>query len=208
MRVEGELANVRHYRSGHWYFVCGMRTHEIGHVQGTASSLEFKPQDGQKVVVLCRAGFYERDGKFQLYVQSMREAGLGDLYEAYAKLQKKLEKEGLFDPRRKQPLPRLPRRIGVVTSPSGAVIRDIINVLTRRWPGFSLLLFHVSSSPGSGDDQRGIDVLNEGDCDVIIVFGVVPWGYGRSMTTALEVRFWHPYDSQWSRQTLRSVLQI
>jgi exodeoxyribonuclease VII large subunit len=174
MRVEGELANVRHYRSGHWYFSLRDENSTVSCVmfKGQASSLEFKPQDGQKVVVLCRAGFYERDGKFQLYVQSMREAGLGDLYEAYAKLQKKLEKEGLFDPRRKQPLPRLPRRIGVVTSPSGAVIRDIINVLTRRWPGFSLLLFPCQvQGPGAAVTiQRGIDVLNErGDCDVIIV---------------------------------------
>lgn len=174
MRVEGELANVKLYRSGHLYFSLRDEQATVSCVmfKNSAAHLPFKPADGMKVVTDCHAGFYERSGTFQLYVASMQQAGLGNLFEAFNALKQKLGAEGLLDAARKRPLPRFPCKIGVVTSQSGAVIRDIIHVLSRRWPGFELLLYPCQvQGPGAADSiAAGIRTLNRlGGCDVLIV---------------------------------------
>jgi exodeoxyribonuclease VII large subunit len=123
-------------------------------------------------VVTARASLYERDGKFQLYVSAMHADGIGDLYLAYEQLKKRLEAEGLFDPAHKKKIPRLPRAVGVVTSPSGAVIRDIIQVLGRRFPNFRLILMPVQvQGEGAAESiAAAIDRMNELSLvDVLIV---------------------------------------
>ncbi|MGI6546224.1 MAG: exodeoxyribonuclease VII large subunit [Fastidiosipilaceae bacterium] len=174
MKVRGELSNFKRYRSGHLYFSLKDANAVVSSVMfaGDARSLRFEPKDGDEVICDCRAGFYERDGKFQLYVSRMTLTGQGDLFEAFEALRKKLEAEGLFDPVRKRPLKLLPRKIGVVTSASGAVIRDIIHVLSRRFPNFELSLFpcKVQGDGAAATIIEGIRLFNErGDCDVLIV---------------------------------------
>ncbi|RKX41000.1 MAG: exodeoxyribonuclease VII large subunit [Verrucomicrobia bacterium] len=143
--VEGELSRVTIHSSGHWYFTlkdkdaavsCAMFRNDNAHVV-------FKPKDGLKVQMLARPSLYEANGRYQLIASEMEAAGKGSLQEQFEKLKAKLAAEGLFDESRKKPLPLLPRKIGVVTSPTGAAIRDIINVLTRRFPNLEILLAPV-----------------------------------------------------------------
>jgi len=143
--VEGELSRVVIHSSGHWYFTlkdkdaavsCAMFRNDNGRVL-------FKPKDGMQVQMLARPSLYEANGRYQLIASEMEEAGKGSLQEQFEKLKAKLAAEGLFDEARKKPLPLLPQRIGVVTSPTGAAIRDIINVLTRRFPNLGILLAPV-----------------------------------------------------------------
>jgi exodeoxyribonuclease VII large subunit len=144
--VKGELSGIKLYSSGHLYFTLKDESAAVSCVmfKNQASRLRFKPVDGLKVVVTAKASLYDRDGRFQLYVNEMNAQGFGDLFLAYEQLKKKLELEGLFAASHKKKLPLLPRAIGVVTSPSGAVIRDIINVLSRRFPNFRLILIPVA----------------------------------------------------------------
>jgi len=144
--VEGELSRVTIHSSGHWYFTlkdkdaavsCAMFSRDNGRVL-------FTPKDGMKVQMLARPSLYEANGRYQLIASEMEEAGKGNLQEQFEKLKAKLAAEGLFDESRKKPLPILPRKIGVVTSPTGAAIRDIINVLTRRFPNIEILLAPVT----------------------------------------------------------------
>ena len=143
--VEGELSRVVVHSSGHWYFTlkdkdaavsCAMFRNDNGRVL-------FRPKDGLKVQMLARPGLYEANGRYQLIASEMEEAGKGSLQEQFEKLKAKLAAEGIFDESRKKALPLLPQRIGVVTSPTGAAIRDIINVLTRRFPNLEILLAPV-----------------------------------------------------------------
>ena len=140
--VEGEISNFKPHSSGHWYFTLKDEQSSVRCVMFRQynRTVGFRPADGMKVVVGGGANLYLRDGAFQLYAQTMANAGLGRLYEQFEALKTKLAAEGLFDAAHKKPLPRFPRRIGVVTSPTGAVIRDIIHVSTRRNPGVDLLL--------------------------------------------------------------------
>lgn len=140
--VEGEISNFKAHSSGHWYFTLKDEQSSVRCVMFRQynRNVGFRPADGMKVVVGGGANLYLRDGAFQLYAQTMANAGLGRLYEQFEALKTKLAAEGLFDAAHKKPLPRFPRRIGVVTSPTGAVIRDIIHVSTRRNPGVDLLL--------------------------------------------------------------------
>jgi exodeoxyribonuclease VII large subunit len=140
--VEGEISNFKAHSSGHWYFTLKDEQSSVRCVMFRQynRTVGFRPADGMKVVVGGGANLYLRDGAFQLYAQTMANAGLGRLYEQFEALKTKLAAEGLFDAAHKKPLPRFPRRIGVVTSPTGAVIRDIIHVSTRRNPGVDLLL--------------------------------------------------------------------
>jgi len=132
----------------------------------------FKPKDGLKVQMLARPSLYEANGRYQLIASEMEEAGKGSLQEQFEKLKAKLAAEGLFGESRKKPLPVLPRKIAVVTSPTGAAIRDIINVLTRRFPSLSILLVPAKVQ-GAGAEQgiaKAINYLNtRGDIDVMIV---------------------------------------
>ena len=147
LALRGEIANfVQNARSGHCYFTlrdeaCGVKAVMF---RSDAFRLPFRPEEGMRVVVRCRATLYERDGAFQLYVSEMFPDGIGAAQLALEQLKAKLEKEGLFDPEQKKPLPEFPRCIGVVTSKTGAALQDIRNVISRRWPSVRLLLCPVT----------------------------------------------------------------
>lgn len=135
--VSGEISNFTdHYRSGHLYFSLKDEKAVLKAVMfaSHARRLRFRPQDGMKVLCRGRVTVYEAGGQYQLYVDDMQPDGLGALNLAYEQLKEKLSKEGLFDADRKRPLPRYPRRIGVITSPTGAAVQDICRILGRRWP--------------------------------------------------------------------------
>lgn len=145
INLRGEISNFKAYASGHWYFTlkddesridCALfRQYTFG--------VRFQPRDGMRVVVSGAAGLYVQAGKYQFYAESMREDGVGELYLRYLALKERLEAEGLFDSARKRPLPLKPRKVGIVTSPSGAVLHDIRTVAGRRFPGLPLVLCPV-----------------------------------------------------------------
>ncbi len=172
--VEGELSNLRQPPSGHCYFTIKDESAQIRAViwRSDVRGLPFVPRDGMRVRVFGSLTVYERDGSYQIVVKRMEEGGKGSLQAAFEALKKKLSGEGLFAVERKRKLPLLPQHIGVVTSPTGAAIRDILNVLRRRFPNL-----HVVISParvqGAGAAQEiaaAIDLLNrQGGIDVMIV---------------------------------------
>lgn len=143
--VKGELSNFKAHSSGHMYMSLKDETGVMRAVmfRSSAAKLNFKPQNGMKVVAHGRVTVYERDGQYQLYIDHMQQDGIGDLYVAFEQLKNKLSAEGLFDPAHKKPLPKYPKRVGVVTAPTGAAIRDIINVLTRRFSYSDVVLYPV-----------------------------------------------------------------
>jgi exodeoxyribonuclease VII large subunit len=142
VEVEGEVSNWMQAASGHAYFALKDEGALLSCVmfQTQRRRLKFQPADGSRVVARGAISVYEKRGQYQLIVSAMRESGLGELYRRFLELKEKLDKEGLFDPARKRPIPTLPRRIGIVTSPTGAALRDMINVITRRFPGVTLLV--------------------------------------------------------------------
>lgn len=172
--VKGEISNFKHHYTGHMYFTLKDETSLIKCVmfkQSTAT-LNFVPKDGMKVQVFGTCSVYERDGIYQIYVKAMKEDGLGDLYQAYEELKRKLSLEGLFDESHKKPIPFMPKVIGVLTSNTGAVIRDIINVSTRRNPNCYIRLLPVPvQGEGAGVKiAKAIKLMNEKKlADVIIV---------------------------------------
>src|SRR5262249_12029452 len=135
LTVEGEISNCKQH-SGHWYFSLKDEVAELGAVmfQSDAASLRFRPQNGLAVRARGRLGIYVPKGKYQIQVRAMRPVGQGALELAFKQLKEKLEAEGLFDPARKRALPRFPRRVALVTSPSGAAVRDLLTTLAGRWP--------------------------------------------------------------------------
>jgi exodeoxyribonuclease VII large subunit len=143
MWVAGEVSNFKRYDSGHCYFTLKDDTAQIDCVmfRQKAVLLGWQPENGAQVEVRACPTLYEARGKFQLNVEAMRRAGLGALFEAYERLKAKLEREGLFDPARKQALPRFPRSIGVVTSPQAAALRDVLTTLKRRMPGTPVIIY-------------------------------------------------------------------
>jgi exodeoxyribonuclease VII large subunit len=172
--VEGEISRMTRQASGHWYFTLKDEAAAVSCAmfkQNNATVL-FVPKDGLKVRLLAQASLYEPRGSYQLIVKKMEEAGKGSLQEQFEKLKAKLADEGLFDPSRKKPLPMLPRKIGVVTSPTGAAVRDIINVLTRRFPNIGILLAPVTVQ-GDGAAKSiaaAIEYFNtRDDIDLMIV---------------------------------------
>ncbi|MBL4937906.1 exodeoxyribonuclease VII large subunit [Clostridium sp. YIM B02515] len=174
LSIKGEISNLKLHSSGHMYFSLKDEGSKINCImfKTYASSLKFLPKDGESVVVKGKVSVYEKDGAYQLYCQEITQEGLGELYIAFQKLKEKLEKQGLFDEKRKRPLPKYPRRIGVITSPTGAAVRDIINVSTRRYKGVNMLIYPalVQGYNASEDIIRGIQTLNQiEDIDVIIL---------------------------------------
>ncbi len=172
--VKGELSNVKIHSSGHIYFSLKDHSSKINCVmfKSNANSLTFIPENGMNVVVSGRISVYEKEGVYQLYCNSMDVDGQGELYIAFEKLKKKLEIEGVFDSSRKKELPVFPGTIGVITSPTGAAIRDIINVSTRRNPKVNLLIYPslVQGANASQDIVRAVEHLNKiEDVDVIIL---------------------------------------
>lgn len=145
VKVSGEISNFKAHSSGHMYMSLKDGTSVLRAVmfRSAASKLTFTPQNGTKVVAKGRVAVYERDGQYQLYIESMQPEGQGDLYVAFEQLKLKLSSEGLFDPKYKKRLPKYPKKVGVVTAPTGAAIRDIINVLTRRFNYADIVLYPV-----------------------------------------------------------------
>ncbi len=172
--VRGELSNFKCYASGHCYFTLKDAAASMKCVmfRSMAQKLRFRPGDGMKVIAGGNVSVYERDGIYQLYVESLVPQGTGDLALAFAQLKERLAAEGLFDAAHKKPLPAFPRKIGIVTSPSGAVLRDIYKVSKRRNPGVQLVLF-PSQVQGDGAAEQvaaGIRFFNERyPVDVLIV---------------------------------------
>ncbi len=172
--VKGEISNFKAHYTGHFYFTLKDDKSLIKCImfKSYAERIKFKPKDGMKVIVFGGVSVFERDGIYQIYVKAMQEQGIGDLYAAYEKLKADLEKEGLFDKSHKKPIPLKPKIIGVLTSQTGAVIRDIINVSTRRNPNCYIRLLPVPvQGPGAAKDiAQGIKTMNEkGLADVIIL---------------------------------------
>lgn len=143
--VRGEISNFTHHSSGHMYFTLKDSGSRVKSVMFASKNraLTFLPKDGMKVIVHGSVSVYERDGQYQLYVDEMQPDGLGSLYLAFQQLKERLEKEGLFNEANKKPLPSYPRIIGVVTSPTGAAVRDIITTIRRRYPIADVLLYPV-----------------------------------------------------------------
>ncbi len=172
--VRGEITNFKAHYTGHLYFTLKDENATIKCVmfKGNAQFLKFKPADGMKVIIQGQIGVFERDGVYQIYCKSMSPEGLGDLYLAYEQLKEKLNKEGLFDEVHKKKIPFLPKRVGVITSRTGAVIRDIINVSTRRYPNVNILLYPaaVQGVNVASTVVEGIQTFNKlNNVDVIII---------------------------------------
>lgn len=173
--VSGEISNLTdHYRSGHIYLSLKDQRCVVRAVMfaGNARRLQFRPQDGMKVLCRGRISVYEPSGQYQLYIEDMQPDGVGSLALAFEQLKNKLGQEGLFDQSRKKPLPRFPRTVGVITSPTGAAVQDIRNILTRRFPNINIILCPVLVQ-GDGAPPQLIDAVRkldaEGRCDVIII---------------------------------------
>lgn len=144
--LKGEISNfTNHYKSGHFYLTIKDEESAIRAVmfKGSASKLKFMPKDGMKIIALGRVSVFPRDGQYQFYIDSLVPDGLGDLNLAFEQLKEKLAAEGLFDEKRKKPIPNIPASVGVITSPTGAAVRDIINVLKRRHPIAKVYLIPV-----------------------------------------------------------------
>ena len=172
--IKGEISNFKNHYTGHMYFTLKDENSLIKCVmfKGYTANLGFMPKDGMKVIVLGTVSVYERDGVYQIYAKGMKQEGVGDLHAEFEKLKLKLEQEGLFDKAHKKPIPVMPKCIGVLTSNTGAVIRDIINVSTRRNPNvyIKLLPVPVQGQGAAEKIARAIEIMNEQKlADVIIV---------------------------------------
>ena len=172
--IKGEISNFKHHYTGHMYFTLKDENSLVKCImfKSYAQKLNFTPKDGMKVYILGSVSVFERDGVYQIYAQVMEEDGLGDLYTKYQELKNKLEKEGLFDSSHKKQIPMMPKIIGVLTSQTGSVIRDIINVSTRRNPNVYIRLLPVPVQ-GEGAAEKiadGIRYMNENNlADVLIL---------------------------------------
>lgn len=172
--IRGEITNFKAHYTGHLYFTLKDENSTIKCVmfKGNAQFIKFKPSDGMKVVINGQVSAFERDGVYQVYCKTMSPEGLGDLYLAYEQLKAKLSKEGLFDQTKKKPIPFLPKRVGVITSRTGAVIRDIINVSTRRYPNVNILVYPaaVQGVNVASTVIEGLKTFNRlNNVDVIII---------------------------------------
>lgn len=172
--VRGEISNLNYHSSGHYYFSLKDENARVSAVmfKSAVIKLKFRPENGMKVVLHGRVSVYPRDGAYQLYATSLEPDGIGALTLAYEQLKRKLEAEGLFRVDLKKPLPKIPSAVGIITSPTGAAVRDIINVCGRRFPFAKLVLFPslVQGEGAEADLIRGIKYLNESrSVDVIII---------------------------------------
>ena len=170
--VRGEISNLKYHTSGHIYFTLKDASAAIACVMfaGARGGLAFRMSNGQQVVVDGAVNVYERDGKYQLYATKIRQDGAGELYEKFLELKEELEEMGMFAPEYKQPIPAFVRRLGVVTAPTGAAIRDIINIATRRNPGIQIILYpaKVQGEGAAESVAAGLAALDALGVDVII----------------------------------------
>lgn len=172
--LTGEISNFSHPGSGHMYFTLKDDSASINSVifRGNNSRLKYEPEDGLKVNAHGYISIYERRGAYQFYIDKMEPAGMGALYLAFEQLKNRLEEEGLFDEEKKKKIPLLPKKIGIITSPTGAAIRDILSVVNRRFEGVSVLIVPslVQGDQAAYQIQAGIKYLNDrDDIDLIIV---------------------------------------
>lgn len=172
--VRGEISNFTHHSSGHMYFTLKDADSRIKCVMFASQNqrLPFLPKNGSKVLAKGNLSVFERDGQYQLYVTQMQPDGIGSLYLAFEQLKQKLEQEGLFSPHVKKPIPPFPKVIGVITSPTGAAVRDIMTTLQRRLPSVSILLYPVlvQGEQAAPSIVRAIETMNRlKEADVLIV---------------------------------------
>lgn len=174
--VRGEISNFTFHRaSGHLYFSLKDADGVLSAVmfRSSAGRLRFQPENGMKVLARGSVSVYVRDGKYQLYVTMMEPDGIGSLYLAFEQLKKKLEQEGLFDEKRKRPLPRFPHRIGVITSPTGAAVRDILQILGRRFPQAEVVLYPalVQGAEAPASLLAGVQYFNTNKTVDVLIIG-------------------------------------
>ena len=170
--IKGEISNFKHHTRGHLYFTLKDENSRIAAVMfsSAASKMTFEPEDGMKVLVCGRVTVYEANGGYQIYVDQMDLDGIGNLYLEYEKLKKKLEQEGLFSLDHKRPIPKYPKKVGIITAPTGAAIRDILSTIKRRYPICETILFPALVQ-GTGAKESIVEQLTraqEFDLDVII----------------------------------------
>ena len=171
--LKGEISNFKAHSRGHYYFTLKDENSRISAVMFAtqAKKLKFMPEDGMKVLVTGKISVYEANGGYQIYVNDMLEDGVGNLYIAYEQLKKKLEQEGLFRDEHKKKIPKIPKRVGVVTAPTGAAIRDIISTIKRRFPLTEIIVFPalVQGIEAASSIVRQINKAQEYDIDTLIV---------------------------------------
>ena len=172
--IAGELSNVTRAASGHWYFTLKDASAQVRAVmfRGRAQYVDFSPREGDKVEVRATIGLYAARGDFQLNVENMRRAGVGNLYEAFIKLKSRLASEGLFDQERKRELPVFPRTIGIVTSPQAAALRDVLSALRRRAPHIQVVLYPTAVQGEGSAEKIAAAIRNasqRAECDVLLV---------------------------------------
>ena len=174
--VRGEISNfTNHYKTGHFYFSLKDEGALVRAVmfRGNAQKLRFLPENGMKVILHGRVSVFPRDGQYQIYVDDIQPDGIGALYLAFEQLRQKLEAEGLFDVARKRPIPRFPQRIGVITAPTGAAVRDILHILGRRWPLAEVILYPALVQGAAAPETliAGLDHFNEKTSVDVIILG-------------------------------------
>ena len=173
--VSGEISNFKRHSSGHLYFTLKDEESVISAVmfRGDAMKLRFRPESGMKVLLLGRVSLYPKSGQYQIYVSAMQPDGIGSLYMAFEQLKERLYKMGIFDPAAKKPLPKYPRKIALITSPTGAVVRDMIRVLGHRFPICDVLVCPVKvQGDGAAEEVAAmIDYVNEYELADLIITG-------------------------------------
>jgi len=171
--LKGEISNFKNHTSGHLYLTLKDEESRISAImfRSAAAKLTFKPEDGMNVLVTGRISVYPAGGSYQIYIDKMEPDGLGNLYVEFEKLKKKLQAEGLFELSHKKPLPRFPTKIGIVTAPTGAAIKDILSTIKRRFPLCKTLLFPalVQGISAANDVANKINLANQYDLDVLII---------------------------------------
>ena len=173
--VRGEISNYKCYPSGHHYFTLKDEGSALRCVmfRGMAARLRFRPENGMKVVAFGRIGVFPRDGAYQLYCSELNAQGAGDLHVAFEQLKAKLEKEGLFDPAHKKPLPRYPKRIAIITSSAGAAVHDMLRILNARWPMSEVVLLpvRVQGAEAPGEIAGALRYANKWQVADLIITG-------------------------------------
>ena len=171
--LKGEISNFKAHTRGHFYFTLKDENSRINAVMFSTytKDVKFDIQDGMKVLVTGKVSVYEATGGYQIYVDSITEDGLGNLYIAFEQLKKKLQAEGLFDESHKKKIPKIPNKIGIITAPTGAAIKDILSTLKRRWPLAETILFPslVQGAEAANDIVKNINIAKTYDLDVLIV---------------------------------------
>ena len=171
--LKGEISNFKAHTTGHYYFSLKDETSKINAIMFASNTkkLNFFPKEGMKVLVVGRISIFEATGNYQIYVDTMIEDGVGNLYVAFEKLKEELAKEGLFDPEHKKSIPKIPKTVGIVTAPTGAAIRDILSTIQRRFPIARTILFPslVQGELAAKDIVKNIELANTYPIDVLIV---------------------------------------